>query len=86
MVKLRHYLNDSLRQHGGHIGYALAPNHRGKGYGNKMLELALLEAKNLGIEEVLLVCNPGNLASRAVIIKNGGRLEQETAEDALYWI
>lgn len=86
MVKLRHYLNDSLREHGGHIGYALIPQHRGKGYGNKMLELTLSEAKKLGIENVLLVCNPDNYASQAVIMKNGGKLEKKTETDALYWI
>lgn len=86
IVKIRHYLNDSLRQNGGHIGYALSPKLRGKGYGNKMLELALLEAKNLGIEDVLVVCNPDNYSSKAVILKNGGQLEKETDEDVLYWI
>lgn len=86
MVKIRHYLNDYLREHGGHIGYALVPRYRGNGYGSKMLELGLQEAKVLGIKDVLVVCNPENHASKAVIIKNGGRLEKETAEDALYWI
>lgn len=86
MVKIRHYLNDSLRQNGGHIGYALAPEYRGKGYGNKILELALLEARNLGVDDILLVCNLDNAASKAVIIKNGGKLERETDKDSLFWI
>lgn len=86
MVKIRHYLNDSLREHGGHIGYALASKYRGKGYGNKMLHLALTEAKKLGIQEILLVCDPHNYASEAVITNNGGILEKKTDTEALYWI
>lgn len=86
MVKIRHYLNDYLRENGGHIGYGLAPQYRGKGYGNKMLELALIESRNLGIAEALLTCNKDNEASKAVIIKNGGKLEKETESDAFYWI
>ncbi len=31
--KLRHYLNDSLRRYGGHIGYAIRPSERGKATG-----------------------------------------------------
>lgn len=86
MVKLRHFLNDSLRENGGHIGYALTPRFRGKGYANKMLELALLEAKNLGINKVLLICEANNTASKAVIVNNGGALEKETENDAFYWV
>jgi predicted acetyltransferase len=86
IVKIRHYLNDSLRENGGHIGYGLAPKFRGKGYSNKMLELTLLEAEKLGIKDVLLVCNPDNYASKSIIIKNGGVLEKETETDSLYWI
>src|SRR5689334_20701438 len=30
--KLRHCLNEHLKQHGGHIGYVIRPSERGKGY------------------------------------------------------
>lgn len=86
MVKIRHYLNEALRENGGHVGYALSPKFRGNGYGSKMLELAIAEARKLGIEDVLVVCNPDNLASKAVIFRNGGVLEKHSETDALYWI
>ena len=35
--KLRHYLNDNLRIHGGHIGYTIRTTARGKGYGTLIL-------------------------------------------------
>ncbi|EQK41491.1 acetyltransferase domain protein, partial [[Clostridium] bifermentans ATCC 19299] len=34
----------------GHIGYDIAPRHRGNGYGNKILELALPHAKEIGLD------------------------------------
>jgi len=43
MVRLRHYLNNRLRVHGGHIGYFVRREKRGKGYGKEMLRLALME-------------------------------------------
>ena len=33
--KLRHFLTDALRKAGGHIGYGIAPQYRGKGYGKE---------------------------------------------------
>ena len=31
MIDIRHYLNDFLRTHGGHIGYSIRPSERRKG-------------------------------------------------------
>ena len=36
---VRHFLTDALRKAGGNIGYGIAPRHRGKGYGKKLLGL-----------------------------------------------
>jgi len=47
------------------------------GYGNKVLGLALYKAKELGINKVLLTCDSTNTASRKVIEKNGGVLQDE---------
>lgn len=85
-LKIRHYLNDYLREHGGHIGYGIVPTARGKGYGTEALRLGLEEAQKLGIDRVLLTCNPSNIGSRRVIEKNGGQLELETNDSCYYWI
>lgn len=85
-IKIRHYLNDRLREIGGHIGYTIAPEFRGKGYATKMLELALIEAKKLGIDKVRLTCYSSNMASKRVIEKNGGKLVDEREGSLRFWV
>lgn len=74
-VSLRHTLNKNLKEYGGHIGYYIRPTKRGMGYGTKALELALVEAKKLGLEKVLVTCDEDNIGSQKVIKKNGGVLQ-----------
>lgn len=69
---LRHKLTDATRRVGGHIGYAIHPNERGKGYGTHLLHLMLEKAKEQGLREVLMTCNANNLASQKIIQLNGG--------------
>lgn len=90
-VNIRHFLNERLLFSGGHIGDGIRPSERGKGYGTKMVALALEECDRLGIREVLMCCNRDNIASARTIVKNGGILENEvTTEDGTviqrYWI
>lgn len=90
-VNIRHYLNDYLLQYGGHIGDGIRPSERRKGYGTKIIELALVECKKLGINRVLIVCDKNNIGSRKAIINNGGVLENEVVRengsiDQRYWI
>lgn len=90
-VNIRHYLNDSLLQSGGHIGAGIRPTERRKGYGTEMIRLALEECKKLGIERVLMTCDKDNIGSARSIIKNGGVLENEFLNDEgkieqRYWI
>ena len=75
--KLRHALNDHLRQRGGHIGYEIRPSKRRMGYGSLILKLTLERACQLGIERALITCDVENLGSRGVIEANGGELEGE---------
>lgn len=74
-VKVRHRLNDALREVGGHIGYYIRPPKRGRGYGKKILGLALKKARALGIKKVLITCDETNIGSRKIIEANGGMLE-----------
>lgn len=89
-VNIRHYLNDKLLFSGGHIGDGIRPSERGKGLGTKMIALALDECRKLGIHDVLMCCDKGNIASARTIEKNGGVLENEVSEDGVpvlrYWI
>ena len=91
VVSLRHHLNDYLRFQGGHIGYTIRPSQRRRGHGSAILALALEEARTLQLERVLLTCDPQNIASARIIVKNGGVFEfDEDPEPRMpvsrYWI
>ena len=90
-VNIRHYLNDFLLLHGGHIGDGVRPSERRKGYATEMIRLALLECKKLGIDKVLIICDKDNIGSMKSIVKNGGVLENEIVGkdgriEQRYWI
>lgn len=91
MVDIRHYLNEQLFQSGGHIGYSVRPSKRRQGYATDILARALkICAQQLNINNVLLTCNAGNVASQKVILANGGILESscsnENTQKLRYWI
>lgn len=88
--QIRHYLNESLRFEGGHVGDGIRPSCRNKGYGKEILRLALKECKKLGIKEVMISCNKDNIASKKCILFNGGIFENEVLSEGElienYWI
>lgn len=84
--KLRHHLNDNLRERGGHIGYVIRPSERGKGYGNLMLQELLKMASELNIDKVLLTCDEVNKASRRIIENSNGKLTEISEGICKYWI
>lgn len=84
--KLRHYLNDNMRENGGHIGYCIRPSERGKGIGIILLCELLKKARELHIPRALIICNETNTASRRVIENNGGKLERIASDKCYYWI
>ena len=77
MGKIRHALTEQSRKKGGNIGYAVAPEYRGKGYGNVILSLLIQKADELGIKEKVLTVEKYNWSSAKVIEKNGGVLFHE---------
>lgn len=90
-VNIRHELNDSLLQTGGHIGDGVRPSERRKGYATAMIGLALEKCKELGIERVLMTCDADNIGSKKSIMNNGGVLENtvvndEGKDEERYWI
>ncbi len=70
-VSVRHNLNEVLEKYGGHIGYGVRFSEWNKGYGTLMLELALVEAKKIGLFKVLITCDDHNIGSARVMEKNG---------------
>ena len=83
---VRHFLTEELRKAGGNIGYGIAPAFRGKGYGKELLRLLLNEAKEMGIDKVLVTILLDNIASQAVAIANGGVVTERTDERVFIWI
>lgn len=72
--RVRHSLNNLLKETSGHIGYAIRTSERGKGYGNIILSLLLKECQKIGIPEVQIGANVDNIPSNKVIQNQGGTL------------
>ena len=68
----------------GHVGYAVVPWKRGRGYATQALALLLPEARREGLPYVEITTDVDNLASRRVIEANGGRLVEEFDKGAVY--
>lgn len=85
-LNLRLRLSDFLLNEGGHIGYSIRPSEQGKGYAKEQLAQGLTWARAKNIQRVLVTCKQNNPASRAVILANGGVLEDVRGETERYWI
>ena len=92
-IDLRHSLDSELlRTWGGHIGYAVHPNHRRKGYATFMVREVFKIARGMGLMRVQITCDAENSASRGVIEKCGGVLqdsiyvEERNAMVNRYWV
>ena len=85
-LSLRLRLNEGLLNHAGHIGYSIRPSERGKGYAKESLQQGLQIAKEKNIKRALVTCSTENPASRAVILANGGKLEDVRNGTERYWI
>ena len=85
-LNLRLRLNEGLLNYAGHIGYSIRPSERGKGYAKEALRQGLQVAKEKNIHRALVNCSAENPASRAVILANGGELEDVRNGTERYWI
>ena len=90
LFNLRHSLSPELQNDGGHIGYAIRPGFRGKGYSHEILRLGLQIASGRKKEKIMLSVASNNTRSISVIEKQNGILEEEKLIDGSmsrnYWI
>jgi predicted acetyltransferase len=85
-LAIRHRLTPMLRETGGHIGYVMRASVRRRGHATAMLRAALPIACDLGIDPALITCDFDNIASRRVIERNGGRLEDQRGNKLRFWV
>ena len=76
-INLRWDLNERLLRFGGHIGYGIRPTERRKGYNKINLYLGLIEAKKIGLDNVMLDCDVNNIGSDKTLKAVGGKLERK---------
>jgi predicted acetyltransferase len=63
----------------GHVGYAVVPWKRRRGYATEALRQMLVIARGVGLKRVEITTDRGNEASRKVIEANGGSFMEEFA-------
>lgn len=68
----------------GHIGYAVVPWKRRRGYATRALALMLEEARREGLVYVELTTDPANEVSQKVITSNGGVFVERFRADPVY--
>lgn len=63
-IQIRIGDSDHLRLYGGHIGYGVRPEYRGRHFAARSVRLLIPLARRHGLPELWITCNPDNLASR----------------------
>lgn len=76
-IQLRHYLTVRNEKIGGNIGYSIRPSERRKGYAKQALEAVLDYAGGLGLNNLRIDCEAGNIASKRTIEACGGKFEKQ---------
>jgi predicted acetyltransferase len=68
----------------GHIGYAVVPWKRDRGYAKSALGLILPRARAEGLPYVEITTDPENVASQKVVLANGGVLVEQFTKPPQY--
>lgn len=74
-ASLRHTLTDTLCVEGGHVGYAVLPAERRRGYATAILRRSVEVLRARGVGPVLVTCREDNPGSLEVIRRCGGVLD-----------
>ena len=77
LICLRTKIDDNWMKWSGNFYYKIRLSERKKGYGTKILSLALDVLKKMGFKEVYGQSSNGNMGSKKVIENNGGILLYE---------
>lgn len=72
-VAVRKRLTEQLIRLIGHVGYSVPFSQRRKGYATQILTQVVHYLHECGIDEVLVMCDETNIASRKTIERCGGR-------------
>ncbi|WP_422487338.1 GNAT family N-acetyltransferase [Gudongella sp. DL1XJH-153] len=91
IIDFRHHIDHPiLGLWGGHIGYSVRPAERGKGYAKEMLKQVLQKCKEHGLSRVMVTCDANNIASKKIILSNGGVFDKDVQVEGeiinRYWI
>ena len=71
-IDLRVGDTERLRMYGGHLAYGVNPDFRGHHYAARACRLLLPLARQHGMTELWITCNPDNVASRRTCELAGG--------------
>ena len=63
-IQLRIGNTEHIRLYGGHIGYGVRPQYRGRHFAARAVRLLIPFAKRHDLAELWITCNPDNVASR----------------------
>ena len=85
-IGLRTEIDDNWMKWSGNVFYVIRESFRGKGYGNKILELGLNEFKKMNYKEIYCQSSAGNVYSAKKNEKNGGILINEIEGTRYYKI
>ena len=78
ITNLRHRLNASIKQCGGHIGLSIKPSERGKDLGKALMKMSIdFLSNNLGVKTIHIHCHKSNTASSRTIKACGGVFHSE---------
>jgi predicted acetyltransferase len=90
-TSIRHELNEALAREFGHIGYAVVPAERHRGYATEILRQSLVVAARVGVTRALVICDASNVGSARTIERCGGLFESAAVNSdgepiRRYWV
>lgn len=70
-IRLRVGWSEDVIRYAGHVGYAVAPAHRGRRYAERACRLIIPLAKRHGMASLWITCQPDNAPSRRTLERLG---------------